>query len=83
VPTNVNEVNTNTFKIYPNPSNGEFTIEINEDALINIYDTTGKLIMNKQVNAGNQMIKIDSAKNLYYIQIVSKSGVKTQKVIIN
>ena len=69
-------------KIYPNPSNGEFTIELTEDALVNIYDTAGKLVFTKQVNSGNQNIKIDSAKNIYYLQIVSKSGVKTQKVIV-
>ncbi len=81
-PTSVNNVNANMVKIYPNPSNGEFTIELTEDALVNIYDTAGKLVFTKQVNSGNQNIKIDSAKNIYYLQIVSKSGVKTQKVIV-
>lgn len=82
VPTSSNAIENNVFKVYPNPSNGDFTIELSENAKIYIYDATGKLVLNKQVNQGVNSVKLVVSPNLYFLQIVTNSGIQTHKIII-
>lgn len=79
--------------IYPNPASTNATIEFNldneENLAINIYDVTGKLVNqigNTTYSVGNQKITIDGSNlenGLYYVNIVSESGVITQRLMIN
>lgn len=69
--TNQEEVSKGQLKIYPNPSNGIFTIETNSNENYSIYDVTGKLILSSNENnldLSNQLrgvyfLKINSDKN--------------------
>jgi photosystem II stability/assembly factor-like uncharacterized protein len=56
-------------KTYPNPSNGSFTIELEESALIQIYSTTGTLVYNGNLEQGVQNISLPNlAKGLYILK---------------
>ena len=48
----VNENGMNGFNVYPNPFRGELTIEISENSSVNIqlYDNSGRLILNDQLS---------------------------------
>ncbi|MBK8448595.1 MAG: T9SS type A sorting domain-containing protein [Saprospiraceae bacterium] len=70
------------FRIYPNPSNGNFTIELQQaataDMKFRIIDLTGRNVLEKQTNLGTQIQNIDASKlasGFYFLQVVSKGKV--------
>ena len=69
--------------IYPNPSNGLFNIVDNNIESIEVYDITGKLVMQQQVNADNATIDLTNyAKGIYTLKTYTNSIVKTNKLIV-
>lgn len=74
-----------TFRIYPNPSNGIVTIDNNSDETVQIkvYDVTGTVV-HSATKSGKQ-IKIElnhlQAGN-YFIKLSTNSGIHTEKLLI-
>ena len=69
--------------IYPNPSNGLFNIVDNNIESIEVYDITGKLVMQQQVNADNATIDLSNyAKGIYTLKTYTGSNVKVNKLIV-
>ncbi|MEP7196082.1 MAG: T9SS type A sorting domain-containing protein [Saprospiraceae bacterium] len=69
-------------RIYPNPSNGNFTIEMQKaptsDMKFRIIDLTGRNVLEKQTANGIQIQHIDASKlasGFYFLQVVSKGKV--------
>src|SRR5574343_480055 len=72
----------NQFTIFPNPSAGFFTIQSKEEeGTILVIDQFGRIIQSTELNAGNTILQLDEA-GLYFIQISSKQGQITQKIMI-
>ena len=71
---------------YPNPSDGFLTIksELDETALIEILDETGRIISSYQnIRKGETKIKIENVNSgLYFIQFKLNGSIKTQKLLI-
>ncbi len=78
------------FKLYPNPSNGNFTLEYhlesNQSGSLTIYDVTGKQISSKNLNSSNTNVLIDATHldaGVYYYEIkISGFKTKADKLII-
>jgi hypothetical protein len=76
--------------IYPNPSNGQFNIELNAQKAgkfdIEIVNVLGQVIYQKQITQDGthkDIIDIsDKAKGLYYIRITDGTSTKVQKLMI-
>ncbi len=87
--TTVDQTDTR-FKLYPNPNNGqmilEYTIEKNEETVLNIYDIAGKLISTYLINSNNKKIAINENSldgGIYYYSIsVNGKSVKSDKLVI-
>jgi len=75
--------NSNVFNIYPNPSNGRFTIINNELKITNIeiIDITGKVIHKLESVISNSQFVINE-KGVYFISIQTETGIYTEKIII-
>ena len=78
--------------VYPNPNNGQFTIEIDAtqsmDLEINIHDLSGRKVWNSNDNAtiGKNQIIINSkglAAGTYLIQVISNEKTFVSTIIIN
>jgi len=82
-------LNTNTnllerFKVYPNPTNGEFFINYANSNVINvkIYDLLGKQVYHKNITS-NERIKVDNVKSGIYILKINEDGkTSTKKLVI-
>jgi hypothetical protein len=77
--------NAFNFSIVPNPNNGNFTIytpnENNEEILI--YDITGKLILQEQLDKEINNIQIQGLSNgPYIVRLINDNGNAAQKLMI-
>ncbi len=85
VATGIGNLSSNQISIYPNPSNGIFTITNYEFQITNveITDITGKRI--KQFVIRNSKFVIDLTNQptgIYFLKINSNDGIYTEKIII-
>jgi PKD repeat protein len=77
--------NNSTFKIYPNPTNGIFNLQISqtENIEIKICDVYGKNIYQNNNAASTIQIDLSSqASGVYFISIQTKGGVVTKKILV-
>lgn len=81
--SDVNEKLENEFKLFPNPANEFLTIDFPLASQILIYDLSGKLILRKELSAGEQIISTSSIENgMYLIRLVSNSSIITKRIEI-
>ena len=81
--------NVNEFKVYPNPNNGTFSIDIPEsnfNSTIIVYDFFGKVVARMQVfNANQQSIGMDLGKlvsGTYLVRVVTGNNVYRNMITI-
>jgi Secretion system C-terminal sorting domain len=81
-PTSINELNTNNYSIYPNPTSNQLNIEINEVGVreINIIDITGKTVKTFTLNF-NTINVSDLQKGIYFIKFIGDEKTITKKFI--
>lgn len=84
IANNINENETNTFSIYPNPSNEAFyikNISITDKLYITVTDVTGKIVSHS-INFFSEKleININGSQGVYFINITDKELQKTLKV---
>ena len=72
-------------KLYPNPNNGQFQIQLGNSettAAVVVYDLTGKKVFGKNV-ADNENIDLRNIqKGMYLVSITSEGTVSTKKIIV-
>ncbi len=82
-------INTNTieanFSIYPNPNNGQFVISNEGEGTLKIIDQLGQTVKTISLNAKNDhYVSVpDLPKGIYFVQIKTKQGIGSKKIIIN
>jgi hypothetical protein len=72
------------FKVYPNPSHGQFQLDVPtlEKRNIEVYNFSGNLILTKQV-LGNEMIDLGNApKGIYLLKVRTGETVSDRKIVI-
>ena len=80
--TNVAEENV-VSSIYPNPSDGMFSISGENIESIEVYDITGKLVMQQNINASNATIDLtNKAKGIYTLKSYNGNNVSVNKLIV-
>lgn len=78
--------NINSFKLYPNPSIGLVTIELNAGASIsnvNVLDLSGRVV--KQVELEGQLLKLDLSAygaGIYFVEVTTEGGRSIQKLVL-
>jgi uncharacterized repeat protein (TIGR01451 family) len=71
--------------VYPNPTNGIFTIELTtkEKQSIQMYDITGNVVLSQSVENGKAIIDANHlAAGIYNISIKGDSGIANKKLVI-
>ncbi|MCF0206041.1 MAG: T9SS type A sorting domain-containing protein, partial [Bacteroidales bacterium] len=68
--------------IYPNPSNGTFTI-VGDFVSYEIFDITGKQIMHKEAVSNTETVDLSNyAKGIYTIRANDGNSVKVSKIVV-
>jgi len=82
----VNAKSENGIKVYPNPNNGEFTIDFNghEAELFELYDVTGKLIDSSVLNSSQTtlQLQINQGLGVYYFLLHTPHGIVNHKIVV-
>ena len=77
------ESETKNNVLYPNPSTGRFTLELEEESQVTIYNVLGQIVMTMSHAAGTQHIDLGNApKGLYFVQIESGNTIDIKKITI-
>jgi hypothetical protein len=70
-------------QVYPNPSDGHFTMYLPEDADVTIYDLSGKVIVSRKFLQGISNIDLrEMSAGVYLMKIAGSMSVKTEMLII-
>ena len=76
----------NSVDIYPNPSNGMFTVTSKVDGRVDIVDVTGKLVHPGVVVKANQMIEVNMPElsaGVYFVRMYSNNSMTTERIVIS
>ena len=80
------DLSNNSVDIYPNPSNGMFTVTSKVDGRVDIVDVTGKLIHPGVVVKANQMIEVNMPElsaGVYFVRVYSNNSMTTERIVIS
>lgn len=74
----------NGVEVYPNPTSGEFTIELSNSSAktIEVLDLTGRVVYSN--TAASEKVKVNLstlANGIYYVKIQTKSSTEVIKVV--
>jgi hypothetical protein len=75
----------NGISIYPNPSNGNFSIETSklEKQTMQVFDVNGKLVLSQTIQMGKTNIEASTlAEGVYSINITHNGGVERRRLVI-
>lgn len=83
----VEDFSLNASAVYPNPSNGNFTVKSKTTLdKINIYTQTGAFVKTVEVNAGAMEVEVDAeglSQGVYLVELQNASEKSWKKIIIN
>jgi hypothetical protein len=91
LPTNLDEkVKEFSFKIYPNPSNGNFTIGADENSdlfkSVQVVNLMGQVVYTAEMNGEktNVVLPSDISKGIYFVRVLGKQSLvyATEKIIV-
>ncbi|MBL6445993.1 peptidoglycan DD-metalloendopeptidase family protein [Fulvivirga sp. 29W222] len=78
----------NTFTVYPNPHQGQFTLQfgegMDEEGTLKIFDPQGRLFFLQNNVSTGQPISLNlsgSGKGMYFIYFITKSGTEVRQVV--
>ncbi|WP_395053597.1 GEVED domain-containing protein, partial [Flavobacterium sp.] len=87
-PTSLNTTNflENKFAIYPNPNNGNFTINLgsvlNSDAKLEIYSVNGQLIFKKEIKNSIEDVNFNATTGIYFVKVTNDFITTTKKIVV-
>lgn len=73
--------NISSIIVFPNPNNGDFTIEINNNADLKITDVLGKVMYEDKIHSGRNQVSISNLiSGIYYLLIKSNDELIIEKI---
>jgi hypothetical protein len=78
------ENNTASFRLFPNPTNGEITIDLVEKAdLVYITDVTGRIIEEQTVSSMQlHMLRNKPEAGMYFVHVLSGNTQAVRKIVV-
>ncbi|MCA1745213.1 MAG: family 43 glycosylhydrolase [Bacteroidales bacterium] len=81
--TGLDTPSTSSTTVFPNPSNGSFTIHSDENqATVKIVNIMGQQVFETNLTLGDNKINTHLAPGLYHLQTASATKTYTQKIVV-
>jgi hypothetical protein len=69
--------------VYPNPATDRVVVETATEAMVTLFDITGKKQLNQQIQLGANTIDVEALQpGIYFLQFESNGIVETRKLVI-
>lgn len=82
VTTSIRNASVVAVGVYPNPSTGSFTLNVNADNyVVEVVDYSGAVVNRLKLSGMSNTITINS-KGIYLLKVITSEGVAVQRVII-
>ena len=84
-PSGVNNIKQSQFNLYPNPTNGIFVIELEENSKyeVTVIDILGKTVYTSSINDMNTTIDLSGfEKGVYTVELKDENSKYTEKLIV-
>lgn len=84
----LNNLEDEAFQLFPNPSNGDFTIQLSTSSTIqavDIIDLQGKIVYNHNLNHSSDSLKIDIRgldSGVYFVRILTPESTFQKQVVV-
>jgi PKD repeat protein len=75
-----------SFKIFPNPNNGSFTIELDNpemDAAIEVFDVMGKLVKKVERVEKVTLVDLEVASGIYVVKVKTGGAIWMRKILVS
>ena len=82
-PDDVNDVDAVKFSINPNPTSGDFTINLadNAEATLEVVNMAGQIVASQKI-VGSASINKSLTAGVYTVVVKTNAGVSTQKLVV-
>ena len=77
------DVTLESLQIFPNPSNGSFTVKANHLENVKVFDAIGNLVINQNAIANAYFVDAtDLTSGVYFVTATANGQSNTQKIIV-
>ena len=77
----VNETTNSETTLFPNPTHGDFTIELHQTSQVGVFNAMGQQVLDLNEVNGLQQLHLD-ATGVYFVRISNGNGVEVKKVVV-
>ena len=77
----VNETADSETILYPNPTHGNFTVELRQTSQVSVFNMMGQNILNLNEVSGLQQLHLDTV-GVYFVRISNETGIEVKKVVV-
>lgn len=83
VPAGIANISAANISVYPNPSNGLFTVKAENDFNLNVVDVAGKLVYQGQISNNVNTVNLTNVQaGMYFFKFSSANNSYIQRVIV-
>lgn len=82
--TSTNENQALDFKLYPNPTNGLITIELEGLQIVMVYNALGQVLISKEADGNSLQLDLSGFEGgLYWVKIISQNRIAVKPLVIS
>jgi hypothetical protein len=71
------------FSIYPNPANTVLNVKCSTQAIVTVFDVTGKLIESKNLKEGYSSVDVSNLNSgIYYVRVMTTAGISNVQAVM-
>jgi hypothetical protein len=71
------------FAVYPNPANTILNVKCSTQAVVSLFDVTGKMIENKNLKEGYSSVDVSNLNTgMYYVRVITSAGVSNVQAVM-